>query len=110
MAEPGVMGNAFGVAHTRRLGKRMKIEHSVLMNEFISFWFETRIDGVLKYETSLDYLEMEWETKEINQPNSVICSGQINKTKGQEDERIEEARIRDVVTAHIEQTLTNQQT
>ncbi len=40
----------------------MHIEHSKLRNEFISFWFETRVEGVLRYETFLDFTRHEWHT------------------------------------------------
>jgi|GEM_PF-3934699 len=54
----------------------MKIHHSNLFNEFISFWFETRVDGVLKFETFIDYQEGTWHTVAAgNDEGPVILSG-----------------------------------
>jgi hypothetical protein len=36
----------------------MHVEHSPLLNEFISFWFETRVDDVHRF----DWLGREWYT------------------------------------------------
>ena len=36
----------------------MRIEHSALFNQFISFWFETYVDKQLRYETII-YFEKE---------------------------------------------------
>jgi hypothetical protein len=33
----------------------MKIEHSPLLNDFLCFYIETRIDGALRYETIVYY-------------------------------------------------------
>ena len=33
----------------------MKIEHSPLINDFITFYMETRVDGQLRYQTWLYY-------------------------------------------------------
>jgi hypothetical protein len=33
----------------------MKIEHSPMINDFLCFYIETRIDGELRYETVLNY-------------------------------------------------------
>ena len=52
----------------------MRIEHSKLMNEFISFWFETRVEGVLKYETILDFMRSEWYTCRPNE-DSILLRG-----------------------------------
>ena len=38
----------------------MRAEHSSLRSEFISFWFETRIDGVHRYDTLIDMLHRRW--------------------------------------------------
>ena len=79
----------------------MKIEHSDLLNEFISFWFETKVDSKLCYETFLDYIEMTWETITIETPKKVILAGKINKAANESDE---EQRIRDLVTVHLQNT------
>ena len=56
----------------------VRIEHSKMLNEFISFWFETRVDGVLKYETFLDLLSCEWRTYRPNE-NALLLSGTWKK-------------------------------
>jgi hypothetical protein len=33
----------------------MKIEHSPLLNDFLCFYIETRVDGELRYETVIYY-------------------------------------------------------
>jgi hypothetical protein len=45
-----------------------------MLNEFISFWFETRVEGELKYETILDVLKCEWCTCKPNE-NSILLRG-----------------------------------
>ncbi|VAW71642.1 hypothetical protein MNBD_GAMMA10-540 [hydrothermal vent metagenome] len=77
----------------------MKIEHSDLLHEFITFWFETRIDSKLTYETFLNYSEMTWETREINKPYTSVLAGIIEKTG---NEKTEEQKIRDFITGHIQ--------
>jgi len=78
----------------------MKIEHSPLFNDFIDFYFNTSVDGKRLYETVLDYTGMSWWTQEISTEN-VILSGKINRSKDQREEKIEEDRIRNVVTTHL---------
>jgi hypothetical protein len=34
---------------------QMKIEHSPLLNDFLCFYFETRVDGELRYVTVIYY-------------------------------------------------------
>ena len=38
----------------------MIVEHSPLLNEFVSFWIETRVDGVHRYDTFISFLSHEW--------------------------------------------------
>jgi hypothetical protein len=38
----------------------MRVEHSSLCNEFVSFWFETRVEGTHRYDTFIDFLSNEW--------------------------------------------------
>ena len=38
----------------------MKIEHSNQINDFLSFYIETRVDGELRYESIIDYLQSEY--------------------------------------------------
>lgn len=58
----------------------MIIHHSDLMNEFISFWFETRVDGDVKYETHVDFLNGEWSTWEydrLGEEGAMLVSGEL---------------------------------
>jgi len=55
----------------------MRIEHSGLCNEFISFWFETRIDDELRYETFIDYLRSEWYTCPARVDGQILLSGKL---------------------------------
>jgi hypothetical protein len=43
----------------------MRIEHSPLFNDFLSFYFETSVDGEKVYETILDYTQLKWWTQTI---------------------------------------------
>jgi len=79
----------------------MKIEHSDLLHEFISFWFETRIDGKLTYETFLDYNGMVWETRKAEKPHASVLNGIIEKSS---NEKAEEQRIRDYITQQLQST------
>jgi hypothetical protein len=38
----------------------MRVEHSSLYIDFVSFWFETRVDGTYLYDTFIDFLGREW--------------------------------------------------
>ena len=78
----------------------MNIEHSPLYNDFIDFYFETNVDGKKSYETFLIYTRMIWETQKID-TEEVILSGEIKRSKDQAEEKIEEERIRNVVTQHL---------
>jgi hypothetical protein len=40
----------------------MRVEHSPLMNEFISFWIETSVDGLHRFDTYIDFLGREWHS------------------------------------------------
>lgn len=40
----------------------MRVEHSPLLSEFISFWIETRVDGEHRFDTFIDWLGREWYT------------------------------------------------
>ena len=69
----------------------MKVEHSSLMNEFISFWIETYVDGNPTYETMLDFMKSEWYTIKLNEEKSIVLEGELN-SKLSEDEMIEEIK------------------
>lgn len=75
----------------------MRIEHSSLRNDFLAFWFETKVDGKVKYETDLDYLNKSWKTKDKDMSDNVVFSGKMREYSGAEEER-----IRNEVTRFIE--------
>ena len=69
----------------------MNIEHSPLLNEFISFWFETRVDGELKYETMLDFTHFEWRTSKAVDERHIVLRGKLDSTLT-EDEMVEQIK------------------
>ena len=81
----------------------MKIEHSPLYNDFLSFFFETTVDGKKLYVTLLDYHSLTWTTEEISS-ETMILSGTISRSKNQAEEKVEEERIRNIVTTHLLKT------
>jgi hypothetical protein len=58
----------------------MRIEHSSLMNEFISFWFETFVDGELRYETFVDYMGSEWYTCPAGVDDQILLRGDFSSS------------------------------
>lgn len=63
----------------------MKVQHSRLLNEFVSFWFETSIDGEVKFDTHLDILSATWHVCEHNR-HQILISG--SWPKGLRDHQI----------------------
>ena len=76
----------------------MKIQHSPLMNEFISFWFETLVDVQLRYETMLDFYRGEWNTITTIDDKAIVLNGTLNSSLS-EDGMIEE--IKPIIDAAI---------
>ena len=66
----------------------MKIEHSPLKNEFISFWIETHVDGVLRYETMIDFMRCAWCTTHALHDQPILLQGDLD-TSLSEDEMVE---------------------
>jgi len=64
------------------------------LNEFISFWFETRVDDVLKYETTLDIPNYEW----------CVCKTgeQATLLEGKWDSNLSEDKIIDSIAPLVE--------
>jgi hypothetical protein len=58
-------------------GPSLNIRHSVLMNEFVSVWFETCVDGQLRYETFVDFLRTEWYTRPFGVEGKILLRGQL---------------------------------
>jgi hypothetical protein len=56
----------------------MTIEHGQLCNEFISFWFETLVNGELRYETHIDFVRHEWHTYEAGIDGPNLFSGKLD--------------------------------
>jgi hypothetical protein len=69
------------------------------MNEFISFWIETRVDGELRYETMLDFMRAEWSTTTTFGEKNVVLRGHLNSALS-EDEMIEE--IKPIIASAIQ--------
>jgi len=67
------------------MDRAMTITHSTLQNEFISFWFETFVDGELRYETHLDLLRGEWHLCPAGAEQCVL-HGKISKYQTQKEE------------------------
>ena len=61
------------------------------MNEFISFWIETCVDGTLRYETFLDFMRFEWYTVATSDDQNIILRGKLNSALS-EDDMIEEIK------------------
>lgn len=78
----------------------MNVEHSPLYNDFLSFFFETAVDGRKLYETQLDFFSLQWMTRKLA-TDSVVLSGAISPSKDRTEEKAEEERIRSAVTAHL---------
>jgi hypothetical protein len=68
----------------------MTIDHSPLHNQFVSFWFETSVDGKVQFETMLNFLWCEWHTSRV-MDDEVVLTGQLNRLLA-EDEMIEEIK------------------
>lgn len=68
----------------------MTIEHSPLMNAFISIWFETSVDSMLRFETMLDFFRGEWHTSNVIDDN-IVLSGRLNSAVS-EEEMVEEIK------------------
>ena len=62
----------------------MKIEHSSLKNEFISFWFETHVDGVLCYETIVDFMKHSWCTTRATDGQPILLRGELDSSLSDE--------------------------
>ena len=72
----------------------MIIKHSELMNDFISFWFDSRVDDQHQYRTFLDYMSKTWRTVDLINNEVTILEGKLDKTIALEDEAGEIERIR----------------
>jgi hypothetical protein len=70
----------------------MQIEHSQLLNEFISWWFETRIDGELRYETILNFFPAgDWYTCPAGE-ETILLRGKLDLMRS-DDEMVSDARL-----------------
>jgi hypothetical protein len=83
---------------SRRL---MRVEHTALLNEFISFWFETHVDGVLRYETFIDFQRCEWYTCTAGEAGAIVLRGELDSSMSEYEMVLDikpkvEAAIRDV--------------
>jgi len=78
----------------------MQIKHSDLFNDFISFWFDTSVDGAVKYRTWLDFLNLVWSTELITKEEEIF-SGKMHPYKGVDAEAVEIERIKNLVTEKL---------
>ena len=67
------------------------------MNEFISFWIETRVDGSHRFDTFIDFLNREWYTCPANE-HSII-------ERGQYDACLSDKEIEDFVKDRVNESL-----
>jgi hypothetical protein len=58
----------------------MRIGHTPLFNEFISFWFETHVDGELRYETFVDFARYEWYTCPAGEDGVILLRGELDRS------------------------------
>jgi hypothetical protein len=75
----------------------MRVEHSELRNEFITFWIETRVDGVYRYDTFIDFLRCEWYSCPAVEGPILI--------RGQYDSVMAEAAIIEFVKLQVDHAL-----
>ena len=64
------------------------------MNEFISFWFYTSVNGEELYETDLDFHSMEWRLSFKDTEDSSFNKEPIRKYRGINEEEAEIKRIK----------------
>jgi hypothetical protein len=77
----------------------MKIEHSPLLNDFLCFYIETRVDGELRYETVVYYHpRQEYFVKDTR-------TGEESELFTFEDEASVESEIKSRVERMIHETL-----
>lgn len=78
----------------------MKIQHSGQLNDFLIFYIETRIDGMLKYETLIDYLSGTYEIIHLDNNKSLK-----KKFDRSENEKKLEKEIKSEVEKIIKESL-----
>lgn len=54
--------------------KDIKIEHSKLLNDFLSFYIETKVDGIVTYETVIDYGDFKYEIVNLETQETIKVS------------------------------------
>ena len=82
------------------MGSKGRVEHTDLFNEFTAFWFETKVGGVLHYETSLHFLVGEWETCRAG-GDVVVLKGKLGKIHSPMSEKLRIAEVKKAVTTAI---------
>jgi len=65
------------------------IEHSKQLNDFVSFYIETKINGVLSYETAIDYFQYQYTI--LNVTTKIEATYSFDKDK---DEQLLEVEIK----------------
>ena len=77
----------------------MRVEHSPLLSEFISFWIETRVDGEHRYDTFIDFLHREWYVCRANGHANLIRGRYEPSLSDDETVAFAKARIEEALAA-----------
>ena len=56
----------------------LNIKHSKQLNDFLTFYIETRVNGILKYESIIDYLNGEYDIVNIDNAHSIKFKFDLN--------------------------------
>lgn len=62
----------------------MRVEHTPLLNEFISFWFETHVDGEPRYATFIDFYRCEWHTCNTGEGGAIVLRGELDSSMSED--------------------------
>ena len=74
----------------------MKIEHSNQINDFLIFYIQTKINGVLSYETDIDYYHRNFTIE-----NLITKESRTFKFKSKDENKVE-GQLKSEIKYHIE--------
>ena len=74
----------------------MNIEHSNQINDFLTFYIQTKIDSVLTYETDIDYYHREFTIE-----NLITKESKTFKFKSKNENKVE-GQLKFEIKYHIE--------